>query len=80
MDKKTPQIKKERVTTPPWFMSMNTFLSIVEQVVEAKDSMFTGRNIHELGHPEDLMVIVMDITETVATTITVLGDRLKDAS
>jgi hypothetical protein len=59
---------------PNWFLSMDQFLGIVNKVVRSKDSMFTGRNIHETGHPEDLMVIVMDITETVASTIAVLGE------
>jgi len=59
---------------PNWFLSMDQFLEIVNKVVRNKDSMYTGRNIHESGHPEDLMVIVMDITETVASTIAVLGE------
>lgn len=62
------------VSGPNWFLSMDQYLEIVTKVVRSKNSMYTAQYIHENGHPEDLMIILTDVAETVASTIAVLGE------
>jgi hypothetical protein len=40
-----------------------------------KQSMYTGKWLKEKGHPEDLMIIVTDIVETVALTLVAIGPK-----
>ena len=62
------------VSGPNWFLSMDQYLEIVTKVLRNKNSMYTAKYIHESGHPEDLMIILTDVAETVASTIAVLGE------
>ncbi len=65
----------EDIVGPSWFLSMEEFLDIVVPVVMQKQSMYTGKWLKEKGHPEDLMIIVTDIVETVALTLVAIGPK-----
>jgi len=66
---------EQEIAGPPWFLSMEDFLDIIVPVVLQKQSMYTGKWLKERGHPEDLMIIVTDIVETVALTLVAIGPK-----
>jgi hypothetical protein len=65
--------KKEERTTPKWYLSMDQYLTILNDVVRQSDTYVTGKYVHETMHPEDLSVTVQSAAETVALTITAIG-------
>ncbi len=75
MGKVKASMYEEAIVGPTWFLSMDDFLDIVVPVVKQKQSMYTGKWLKERGHPEDLMIIVTDIVETVALTLMAIGPK-----
>lgn len=75
MGKVKASIYEDTIVGPSWFLSMEDFLDIVVPVVLQKQSMYTGKWLKERGHPEDLMIIVTDIVETVALTLMAVGPK-----
>ncbi len=61
---------------PNWYLSMDQFLKIVNEVVKAgnNDWAFAGRNIHDKAHPEDLAIGVVAAAEMVSLTLVALGN------
>lgn len=62
-------------TAPDWYLSMDQFLTLVNEVVKSSrnDWAFAGRNIHDKAHPEDLAIGVVAAAEMVSLTLTALG-------
>lgn len=65
---------------PSWFLTMDDFLTIAVPVVKQKQTMYTAQYLHEQGHPEDLMIIVTDVVETVALTLVAIGQQKESRS
>jgi len=63
---------------PVWYISMDQYLQLVVEVVKSSGNTwsFSGKQIHDHAHPEDLMASVTAAAENVALTLTALG-RLK---
>ena len=75
MGKVKASLYEDTIVGPSWFLSMEDFLDIVVPVVMQKESMYTGKRLNDKGHPEDLMIIVTDIVETVALTLVAIGPK-----
>ncbi len=60
---------------PVWYVTMDQFLDLVTEVVRSSGNSwsYSGRNIHEKAHPEDLMVTVSAAAETVGLTLGALS-------
>ena len=59
--------------TPNWYLSMDQYLTILNDVVRQSETYVTGKYVHDKMHPEDLSVTVQSTAETVALTITAIG-------
>jgi hypothetical protein len=53
---------------------MDEFLTIVNKVIRTSESSFmsTGKDIDRKCHPEDLMIVVQSVAESVALTLTAI--------
>lgn len=63
-------------SAPNWYLSMDQFLTLVNEVVKASNNSwsFAGRNIHDQAHPEDLAIGVVAAAEMVSLTLTALAN------
>ena len=60
---------------PNWYLSMDQFLTLVTEVVKSSENSwsFTGKNIHDKAHPEDLMIAVSSAAEMIALTLSAIA-------